>query len=139
MAIRLLRSFLAALTLVMALIVPIGTLFGQQSSNELPNLYPRLSDFYISEESFTREDDSVLDECIEPGDYRLLRFTISVANNGSADAYIGNPDDNPSYFEWSETHGHYHVARFNEYRLLDRQGREVVKGFKQGFCMIDIE
>jgi hypothetical protein len=136
---RLLRSFLAAFVLVMAVMFPIGALFGQETSTELPNLYPRLSDFEITQESFDSESDSVLDECIEPGDYRLLRFTISVANNGRADAYIGNPEDNPTYFEWSVTHGHHHLARFNEYRLLDSRGREIVKGFKQGFCMVDIE
>jgi hypothetical protein len=139
MTMRLLRSFFAALVLVLAVMFPIGNLFGQQSTTELPNLYPRLSDFSITQESFDREDDSVLDECIEPGDHRLLRFSVSVANNGLVDAYIGNPEDNPSYFEWSETHGHYHIARFNEYRLLDGRGREIVKGFKQGFCMVDIE
>ncbi|MFN8374697.1 MAG: lysyl oxidase family protein [Anaerolineae bacterium] len=133
-------GFLAGFVLVLAVVYPIGTLFGQTEQAILPNLYPRMSDFSISQETFTPEDDSVLDECIEPGEHRLLRFTISVANsNGAGDAYIGNPEDNPALFVWSATHGHYHVARFNEYRLLDAFGHEVAKGFKQGFCMIDIE
>lgn len=138
--IRLLRGFCAALVLVLALIYPIGALLGQETEDvELPNLYPRMWDFYVSNETFDSESDSVLDQCIEPGDYRLLRFNTSVVNRGEGDAYIGNPEDNPQHFEWSATHGHYHIARFNEYRLLDARGREVMKGFKQGFCMIDIE
>jgi Lysyl oxidase len=134
---RLVSTIIGALPLVLALIFGVQPLFAQQAA--LPNLYPRMSDFYITGETFSETDDSVLDECIDPGDHRLLRFTIGVANNGSADAYIGSPQDNPRHFVWSNTHGHYHVARFNEYRLLNIRGYEVTRGFKQSFCMIDIE
>jgi hypothetical protein len=134
--VQLASAILASFTLVSTLLFVVQPLFVQQSA--LPNLYPRMSDFQITAETFSEEDDAVLDECIDPGEHRLLRFSLSVANRGNADAYIGNPEDNPQHFVWSNTHGHYHVARFNEYRFLNEHGVEVTEGFKQGFCMIDI-
>jgi hypothetical protein len=81
----------------------------------------------------------VRDGCISPGTYKLLRFDFLSYNAGNTDLHVGDPASNPDLFVWSVSHGHYHLRDFNEYRLLNTSDQEVKPGFKQAFCLMDIE
>jgi hypothetical protein len=105
-----------------------------------------IRNFSIGSESFPADDDSVLDECITPGNHRVMRFDFLSHNAGDADLYVGPPPPPPppfppssSPFVWSHSHGHYHLRDFNEYNLLNLSDQRVMPGFKQAFCLMDIE
>ncbi|MFJ9648901.1 lysyl oxidase family protein [Streptomyces sp. NPDC101206] len=96
--------------------------------------------------TFTSTSPDVLDECISPGTYRLLRFDFLSHNAGNTDLQFGAPPPPPPYelppgspWVWSTGHGHYHLRDFNEYSLLDMSDREVRPGLKQAFCLMDVE
>ena len=94
--------------------------------------------------TFTSGDGDVLDGCVTPGTYRLLRFDFLSYNPGNADLYFGPPPPPPppvppAPWEWSQAHGHYHIKDFNEYSLLSTSDQQVAPGFKQAFCLMDVE
>jgi hypothetical protein len=72
---------------------------------------------------------------------RLLRFDTVIMNSGDGDLVVGDRSDPDNeyadYFYLAECHGHYHIRDFSIYQLLTLDGREVVRGEKQGFCMED--
>ncbi|MDG2303486.1 MAG: lysyl oxidase family protein [Candidatus Binatia bacterium] len=72
-----------------------------------------------------------------PGIRRLLRFDALIHNRGDEDLVLGNPEDLPELFEFSECHGHFHFAQASIYELLDDDGMLVAPGRKQGFCLED--
>ncbi len=89
---------------------------------------------------------SVQDACITAGQHRVLRFDFLSHNAGNADLHVGPPPPPPpplpppsSIFVWSQAHGHYHIRDFNQYELLNTSDQQVVPGFKQAFCLMDIE
>ena len=98
-----------------------------------------IRNYSIDVETFAASDGSVLDGCITPGQHRVLRFDFLTHNVGSADLHIGRPQDHPELFVWSQSHHHYHLQHFNEFELLNTAGQQVVPGFKQAFCLEDIE
>lgn len=67
---------------------------------------------------------------------KLLRFTTQIANTGTADFVLGDPSQS-DLFEYSECHDHFHLKGYALYELLDDQGREVARGRKMGFCLLD--
>lgn len=69
---------------------------------------------------------------------RLLRFSVGIGNLGTADLYLGDPEDNPELFEYAECHQHYHLNGFADYELLGGLGAMVL-GRKQAFCLMDID
>ena len=96
--------------------------------------------------TFTSSSDDVLDGCITPGTYRLLRFDFLSHNAGNADLNFGPPPPPPPFvlppnspWVWSPGHGHYHLRDFNDYALLNLSDQPVRPGFKQAFCLMDIE
>lgn len=110
------------------------------------NLVTNIRNFRITNENISSTDGSVLDGCITPGQHRLLRFDFLTHNNGSTDLYVGPPPPPPppnpppdSVWVWSVSHGHYHFKEFNQYFLLDTTDRSVIPGYKQAFCLMDIE
>ncbi len=103
------------------------------------NLVPIVRDFSIHTETFPAGDHSVQDGCVTPGTHRLIRFDFLSHNIGDADLVVGAPADHPEWFVESASHGHFHLKDFNEFVLLDCDGHEVTKGYKQAFCLIDIE
>ncbi len=105
------------------------------------NLVTRIRNFRIEPKTFSATSDDVLDGCVAagPNSRRLLRFDFLTYNAGNVDLHVGAPGSNPNLFVWSPSHGHYHLRDFNEYRLLNSAGQEVVPGFKQAFCLMDIE
>ncbi|MCB0763728.1 MAG: hypothetical protein KDB84_03415, partial [Flavobacteriales bacterium] len=73
------------------------------------------------------------------GEREILRFSTRIANIGQLDYYIGTPQANPDQFELQNCHGHVHYKGYAEYLLYDDQGQELAIGFKNGFCVMDID
>jgi hypothetical protein len=98
--------------------------------------------FSIQAENFPANDSSVLDECVTPGSHRVLRFEFLTHNAGDVDLIVGPPPPLPpssSPFVRSQSHHHYHLRDFHEYRLLNLSDQQVMPGFKQASCLMDIE
>ena len=72
------------------------------------------------------------------GGRRLLRFSTESRNIGGEDVVLGDPEDNPEWFEYHDCHGHYHSLSFASYRLLDLGGNVAATGRKVSFCLEDI-
>ena len=88
------------------------------------------------------ESDCYIDEgCLNGyGDRELVRFTTHIKNIGDLDYYIGVPSDEGSnQFEWGECHGHWHHNGYAKYDLFDLNGTLIPIGFKNGFCVMDLE
>ena len=69
----------------------------------------------------------------------VLRFTTWIKNIGNSDYYIGSPSSYPSQFDYDNCHQHYHYAGYARYDLYDDQGNQLPVGFKNGFCVMDLE
>ena len=112
-----------------------------------PNLVTNVRNFRIESRDFTNnDDDSTLDGCVGGGIHRVLRFDFLTHNNGDTDLYVGPPPPPPppqppasSVWVWSAAHGHYHFRDFNQYFLLNTSDQPVIPGYKQAFCLMDIE
>lgn len=98
-------------------------------------------DLSIGEETFAAESCELDpgEQCVgAAGDRRVLRFSVETLNLGDANIELGLPDDNPNY-EFSQCHGHFHFRGYASYRLLSKEGLEVLVGRKQAFCLLDSE
>lgn len=73
------------------------------------------------------------------GTRKLLRFTTHIKNIGTQDYYVGAPSANSDQWEWDECHGHWHYEGYAEYVLYTLDGIEMPIGFKNGFCVLDLE
>ncbi len=73
------------------------------------------------------------------GDREIIRFTTHIKNEGNQDYYIGEPGANPDQFTYGNCHNHWHYKGYAEYILFAPDGQEVVNGFKNGFCVLDLE
>jgi len=77
------------------------------------------------------------------GTRHILEFTTHIKNIGDLDYYIGETPANTSLsdeqWEWDVCHGHWHYEGYAEYLLFDATGREMPAGFKNGFCVMDLE
>jgi Lysyl oxidase len=100
------------------------------------NLVPIVRNFYIKHEQ--SDQHSIDDGCVDPGWHKLLRFDFLSHNIGDEDFVVGAPSEHPEWFVESASHGHYHLKDFNEFVLLSG-GEEVTRGYKQAFCLIDLE
>ncbi len=71
----------------------------------------------------------------------LVRFTTWIKNIGDQDYFIGSVNDNEetNQFEWDECHNHWHYKGYAEYVLFDTDGQLIPVGFKNGFCVMDLE
>ena len=108
-----------------------------------------LPDLVINEDRLTREilfdhvnvrpsSCSYVEQCVGGlGDRRVLRFSVEAINQGQATLTVPPPEERPDLFLFSTCHGHYHFGGFASYELLDNQGRVVVTGRKQAYCMED--
>ncbi|MFO0607091.1 MAG: lysyl oxidase family protein [Polyangiales bacterium] len=106
----------------------------------LPNLIPVISNPQIQERTFSAGSCEVMEGCTVAGDRRLLRFDLTTPNVGAADLYLGAPTaaGRPlAMFEYGTCHGHYHLRGYADYRLITPDGREVGRGHKQSFCLLD--
>ena len=74
------------------------------------------------------------------GDREIIRFTTWIKNIGTEDYFIGDPTDQPDQFEFDACHNHWHYEGYAEYVLYDEDGNEMSEiGFKNGFCVLDLE
>jgi hypothetical protein len=106
----------------------------------LPNLIPVISNPQIQERTFAAGACEVMEGCTVAGNRRLLRFDLTTPNVGAADLYLGSPamaGRPPGMFEYGTCHMHWHLRGYADYRLVDPAGREVARGHKQSFCLLD--
>ena len=105
-------------------------------------LVTRIRNFRFEPGDFATQDDgSTLDGCIGAGPHRLLRFDFLTRNAGTADLHVGPPPLPPpsSVWVWSAAHNYFHFKDFNQYFLLNTHDQPVKPGFKQAFCLMDVE
>ncbi len=69
----------------------------------------------------------------------IIRFTTHIQNIGELDYVIGEPVDNSDQFTYDNCHAHYHYDGYAEYLLFDSNGTKLPIGFKNGFCVLDLE
>jgi hypothetical protein len=109
----------------------------------LPDLTVRQSTLadsvWLDQESFDPTSCEIVEGCVTtPGTRSLLHFSVQTPNLGTADLALGDPTMNP-LFQFSPCHGHYHFNGYARFAIYDAEGREVVTGRKQAFCLIDVE
>lgn len=68
----------------------------------------------------------------------IIRFTTHIRNIGEMDYYIGTPQQG-TQFVFDPCHQHWHYVGYAEYLLFDMQGNSIPVGFKNGFCVLDLE
>ena len=74
------------------------------------------------------------------GEREIIRFTTHIKNIGTEDYFIGDPGDQPDQFEYDDCHNHWHYEGYAEYLLYDGDGNAMPQiGFKNGFCVLDLE
>ena len=92
--------------------------------------------------TLTNNDACYINEgCLQGfGERQILRFTTHIKNIGTEDYFIGTPGEQLDQFEWDDCHNHWHYEGYAEYVLYDDQGFEMPQiGFKNGFCVLDLE
>src|SRR5882762_1360146 len=87
---------------------------------------------------------------VPPGQHRVLRFTVTTPNVGTADVNLGDPNrhwdpnrdgdgsDTDGLYENNSFHHHYLPRNSATYSLLSADGSKTWQAAKRGFCMIDI-
>ena len=73
------------------------------------------------------------------GNRTVLRFTTDIRNVGITDYYIGSPSTHPGQFNTANCHGHAHYEGYAEYVLYPTVGNRIPVGFKNGFCVMDLD
>lgn len=85
-------------------------------------------------------DCRVAENCLTGyGNRTVLRFTTWIKNIGDVDYFVGNPTNNPSQFSFVNCHNHAHYEGYAEYILFRNNGNPIPIGFKNGFCVMDLE
>lgn len=98
------------------------------------------SSLYMSSMNVPANDCQVEEGCMNGYGMRdIIRFTTHIQNIGNLDYYIGSPSANPDQFDFENCHNHTHYKGYAEYRLFDMDGMEIPIGFKNGFCVMDLE
>jgi hypothetical protein len=79
---------------------------------------------------------------VTPGLRRIVRFTVMTPNIGSADIFVGDPNEHVAagdgLFEFATCHNHYHFRHYATYELVGANNY-VWKAAKRGFCMLDTD
>ncbi|HWM87350.1 MAG TPA: lysyl oxidase family protein [Kofleriaceae bacterium] len=92
----------------------------------------------ITTDSFDAASCEVLEGCVSgTGERKLLRFSVSIANLGSGGAVVPGPEEAPELYQFDECHQHDHLIDFSNYRMVGRDGTEVL-GHKQGYFLVDM-
>ena len=100
---------------------------------------PLASTIYVDTE-YNSDECAVAEGCLAGyGTRKLLRFTTHIKNIGNEDYYVGSPSATDPQWEWDECHEHWHYEGYAEYLLYDANGVELPIGFKNGFCVLDLE
>lgn len=70
---------------------------------------------------------------------QIIEFTTHIKNIGEEDYYIGVPSGNNPQFTYGNCHGHWHYEGYAQYLLYDYAGNSLPVGYKNGFCVLDLE
>jgi len=98
------------------------------------------SSLYFDTENVTAGDCRVDEGCLNGYGLRdVLRFTTWIKNIGAQDYYIGVPSLSNPQFSNTNCHGHWHYEGYAFYALYDNLGNEIPIGYKNGFCVLDLE
>lgn len=73
------------------------------------------------------------------GARQVINFSTRIANIGDADYYIGQPATGNTQFVFDQCHGHWHYAGYAMYNIYDSTGVPLQAGFKNGFCVLDLQ
>lgn len=96
----------------------------------------------VRDETFVDDDCARIEGGISPGEHRVLRFAVSTPNVGTADIFLGDPNEhvkaNDGLYEFASCHQHFHFRHYATYELLDAKTSRVWRAAKRGFCMIDV-
>ena len=129
-----------------ALVAPVGPQFAHVPDLDgTPDLIvdaKRLADSWVVYDQELKESFCSLSEGnTSPGVHRVLRFTVTTPNIGTADIALGDPNAhvaaNDGLYEFNTCHRHFHFRNYATYELIDASGR-IIKARKHGFCMIDV-
>jgi hypothetical protein len=92
----------------------------------------------VDKVSFAVTDCAAVEGCVNASGQRtIVRFNAGIANIGSADLVVGNPNAHPELFEYSACHGHFHFRGFALFELVDSAGTVVASTGKRAFCLRD--
>lgn len=97
------------------------------------------SSMYVTTQENT--DNCLIEEgCISGYGVRdIIRFTTHIKNIGNLDYYIGPPEPSGGQFEWDPCHSHWHYEGYAEYLMYNEAGESLPIGYKNGFCVLDLE
>ena len=73
------------------------------------------------------------------GEREIVRFSTHIKNIGDLDYYIGQPSNDNNQFEFADCHNHWHHKGYAKYDLYTLEGDYMPIGFKNGFCVMDLE
>jgi hypothetical protein len=96
----------------------------------------------ISTENIVGSDCAAQEGEVPLGVHRLMRFTVSSPNAGTADLVIGDPmyhyyTLNDGLFEFASCHGHFHYRNYATYELVSVATGATFRAAKRGFCLED--
>ncbi|NNE14421.1 MAG: T9SS type A sorting domain-containing protein [Saprospiraceae bacterium] len=86
-------------------------------------------------------DECLIEEgCLKGSGWRdVIKFSTKIDNIGNADYIVGIPERNPQNFSKENCHGHWHHQGYAEYLLFSGNGQPEPVGFKNGFCVLDLD
>jgi hypothetical protein len=100
------------------------------------------SSLYSTTMNVSQTDCYIEEGCLNGfGTRELIRFTTHIKNIGELDYYIGTTaaTNQTGQFEWGECHNHWHYKGYAKYDLFTMDGALIPIGFKNGFCVMDLE
>lgn len=95
----------------------------------------------ISLDTIINNDECLIREgCLSgSGQREIIRFTTAIENIGDTDYLLGNSSENETSFSYNNCHQHLHALGYAEYLLYAGAGDPLPVGFKNGFCISDLE
>jgi len=105
----------------------------------------RLNPFVLSSSmyvtAYDSDDECLINEgCIKGvGRRDIIRFSTRIENIGTQDYFIGDPEEQPEQFTFDNCHNHFHYDGYAQYSLYDIYGQYIPIGYKNGFCVLDLE
>ena len=100
------------------------------------------SSLYSTTMNVSQTDCYIEEGCLNGfGERELIRFTTHIKNIGELDYYIGTTSqaEETGQFEWGNCHNHWHYQGYAKYDLYTMDGALIPIGFKNGFCVMDLE
>lgn len=91
-------------------------------------------------DTFITQDQCYVNEgCLAGlGERHVIRFGTEFGNIGNADYIVGEAAiDNPA-FSFDNCHNHWHKLDYAEYLLFNEDSKLIPSGFKNGFCVLDL-